>query len=177
MRKIVFPIMALLAMMLIVCGASGDKDKPAEEVSQSDIIEWVKYDVGLKQAAEEGKYVLVYFWNHGCGWCKRMEQDTYANEKVMDIVNAYFTPVMVNAGSNEYYNTKNGRITTRQVVNKFRLRGFPTSCFLKPDGSILTCLPGYVPPQKFETILKYIGEEHYKDKSYQEYLKRIEKKS
>lgn len=173
MKKAVFLIVALFAVIFITCGDNSDKDNPRKKVTSVNTIDWLKYDTGIKKAAEDGKYVLVYFWNHGCGWCKRMEQDTYANEKVMDIVNAYFAPVMVNASSNEYYNTKDGRITTRQLVNRFRLRGFPTSCFLKPDGSILTCQPGYVPPQKFETILRYIGEEHYKYESFQEYMEGI----
>lgn len=176
MKKMVFPIMVLPVMMLVVCGASGDKDKPAKEVSQVDVIEWVKFDVGLKQAAEDNKYIMVYFWGPGCGWCKRIEQDTYSNEKIADLVGAYFTPIKVNGSSDEKYKTTAGEITAKQLARKFRLRGYPSVCFLKSDGSILTCLPGYIPPQKFETVLKYIGEEHYKNKSYQDYLKSIEKK-
>ncbi len=171
MKKAVFLIVVLFAVIFITCGGNDNKNNPRKKVTSANTIDWLRYDTGINKAAEDGKYVLVYFWRHGCGWCKKMEQDTYANEEVMDIVNDYFIPVKVNAGSGDSYNTKDGRISTRQLVNRFRIRGFPTSCFLKPDGSVLTCQPGYVPPQKFETILRYIGEEHYKDESFQEYIK------
>ncbi len=156
MKKAVFLIVVLFAVIFITCGGNDNKNNPRKKVTSANTIDWLKYDNGINKAAEDGKYVLVYFWT---------------NEEVMDIVNDYFIPVKVNAGSGDSYNTKDGRISTRQLVNRFRIRGFPTSCFLKPDGSVLTCQPGYVPPQKFETILRYIGEEHYKDESFQEYIK------
>jgi len=49
----------------------------------------------------------------------------------------------------------------------------PATYFLKSDGTILTGIPGYKPPESFELVLKYFGEEHYKEKSFGEYQKEL----
>lgn len=106
-----------------------------------------------------------------------MEQGTYSKESVVNLVNAYFTPIMVNGWSDEKYTVGGKTITARQLASQFGLRGFPTTCFLLADGSPLNCQPGFIKAEQFENVLKYIGQEHYKDKSYQEYLKSVGKKS
>lgn len=65
MKKPAILIIALLTAGLVACGASGEKNDPAAEGLSDEGIEWVKYDAGLKQAAEDGKYVMLYFWRPG----------------------------------------------------------------------------------------------------------------
>ena len=177
MKKVILAVVSLVVVLLIVYTVSGDKDNPGSHSEYTNDVEWIKFDTGLKQAAEDGKYLIVYFWRDGCPWCTRMLKDTFANEKIVDLVNAYFTPVKVKTTSKEIYHTDKGDISASQLARSFKMRGVPATFFLKPDGAIITNVPGYVPADKFELILKYLGEEHYQNKSFEEYQKSLKESS
>jgi len=102
-----------------------------------------------------------------------MEKGTFSDEKIKDLINAYFTPVKVNTSSKDIYKTEKGEISASQLARSFKIRGVPATYFLKSDGTILTGIPGYKPPESFELVLKYFGEEHYKEKSFGEYQKEL----
>jgi len=92
-------------------------------------------------------------------------------------VNAYFTPVKIKTTVNEIYHTARGDVSVRDLVVAHSIRGVPTVNFLKSDGSVLFSVPGYLPANKFATVLKYVGERHFQDKTFEEYLKSLEKTS
>ncbi|MCD6161602.1 MAG: thioredoxin fold domain-containing protein [candidate division Zixibacteria bacterium] len=181
MKKILLPLLTSLLLIFVVCGSSDTKEKSDagsnNKEKSTGNIEWVKFDTGLTTAAEDGKCLMVYFWRHGCSWCKKMEKSTFSNETVIDLVGAYFAPAKVNTGSNDIYHTLKGNISAKQLAKSFKIRGVPATYFLNQDGAIITSLPGFVPADKFEIILKYIGEEHYKDKTMDEYIKTLKQSS
>ena len=43
--------------------------------------------------------------------------------------------------------------------------------FLDENYNIITLLPGYHKPKFYNLVLKYIGEDHWKDMSWNEYSK------
>ena len=106
-----------------------------------------------------------------------MEKGSFSNDMIAELINAYFVPVKVNTRSNDIYHTPQGDISAKQLAKGFKLRGVPATYFLNQDGAIITGLPGFVPPEKFEIVLKYIGEEHYKDKTMDEYTKSLDENS
>lgn len=177
MKKTILAVVSLAIVLLIVYTAFGDKDNPGSTSDLTGNIEWTKFDAGLKQAAEDGKYVMAYFWRDGCSWCTKMEKGTFSNEKIANLVNAYFTPVKVKTTSNDVYHTDKGDISAKQLARSFKIRGVPATFFLKSDGTIINNVPGYAPADKFELILKYLGEDHYKDKTFEEYQKSIKEES
>jgi len=62
-------------------------------------------------------------------------------------------------------------------VQAFKIRGVPATYFLKPDGSVIFNIPGYLPPEDYGLVLRYIGENHYLEKSFEEFRKENSKKS
>ncbi len=171
MKNIVIAIVALTAVILIAYSVSPDKNNQGTKAESSDDLTWVKFDTGLKLAAKDNKYVMAYFWRPRCPWCTKMENGTFSNQKIIDLINAYFTPVKVNTGSKDIYKTEKGEISVGQLARSLRIRGVPATYFLKADGTVLTGIPGYKSAEIFELILRYFGEEHYKEKSFEEYQK------
>jgi len=106
-----------------------------------------------------------------------MEKGPFSDEKIINLINAYFTPIKVKTTAREVFKTDKGEISTKDLVRSFKIRGVPATFFLKPDGTILINIPGYKPSDDFELVLKYIGEDHYKDKNFSEYLRSIKQGS
>jgi thiol:disulfide interchange protein len=52
--------------------------KPAESE-----LKWYGWNEGYPLAKKEGKLILVDAYTDWCGWCKKMDRDTYANADVI----------------------------------------------------------------------------------------------
>ena len=104
-----------------------------------------------------------------CGWCKRMERDTYSNDSVSNYLAKQFVLVKLNAESDATVHYKGKAYSELAMARGFGVNGYPTIIFLEPNGKHITSLPGYVGPDKFLTIVTYIGNDHYKNMTWEEY--------
>ena len=147
------------------------------ESSKTPEVSWVSYDKGLETAKKQKKHILVDFYTSWCGWCKKMDKDTYTNSQVKKLLADNYVVVKLNAESNKSLNVNGKSTTERQVAQEYKVTGYPTTCFLKPDGERIACLPGYAGPEQFTNILSYIKDKAYeKEMRLDEYIKEKEQK-
>ena len=80
-----------------------------------------------------------------CHWCHVMDETTYSDPRVIDLVREHFIPIRVD----------NDR---RPDVNaRYNMGGWPTTAFLAPSGEILTGAT-YIPPDEFTSVLERVAE-------------------
>jgi thioredoxin-related protein len=140
-------------------------------------VSWLSYDKGLELAKKQKKHLIVDFYTTWCGWCKRMDKDTYTNSEVKKLLTDNYVAVKLNAESNKSLSINGKNVTERQVAQDFKVSGFPTTCFLKPDGERIACLPGYAGPEQFTNILSYIKDKAYeKEMRLEDYIKEKQQK-
>src|SRR5690606_17422221 len=60
-------------------------------------IKWYSFDEVTELAAKEPKMILVKVYTDWCGWCKKMDKETFTDSQVIDYVNSNFYPVKMNA--------------------------------------------------------------------------------
>lgn len=104
-------------------------------------------------AKQQNKLIFLDAYTDWCGWCKVMDKETFTNKEVIDFVNKNFIPVK--------YEMETGFGQT--LAMKYRVRGFPTQLFFKPDGKLIYVSAGYRPPDSFIELLKTAlnPEKHY----------------
>jgi thioredoxin-related protein len=125
-----------------------------------DNIAWVAWDEGLQQAGELKRPVLVDVYTQWCGWCKRMHRDVYSRADVRDYLSQKFVTVKLDAEAGDAARYEGRSFTSRTLANAFRVSSYPTTLFLKADGEHLVSVPGYIEPEKFLLLLRYIGDGH-----------------
>jgi thiol:disulfide interchange protein len=91
---------------------------------------------GLKQAAEQKKPLMVDFYTDWCGWCKRLDEETYRDSKVVAKAKE-FVAVKVNAEQDS------------DSAAKYSVDGFPTIVFLNSSGKEIHRVAGFAPPSDF----------------------------
>ncbi|MEP0821994.1 MAG: DUF255 domain-containing protein [Ignavibacterium sp.] len=132
-------------------------------------IQWVTFDEAVTLAARDNKKILVDVYTDWCGWCKKMDSEVYANETVAAILKASFIPVKLNAESSAPLTFQGQKLTSQQFAAAAGVNGYPTTLFLDNTAMPITVVPGFHPSERFVPILRYIGEDHYKSVSFQEY--------
>jgi len=179
-RRIWYPVLLVL-VGLVSLGFSDKEKKSSKDKTVSGELVWYRYDQGLQKAKAEKKPILVDFYTDWCGWCKKMDRDTYANQEVIKLLNDNFIAVKLNAESRnplEITDKDGNKKTEAQIAREFRVSSFPITWFLRPNGEQIAQLPGYRGPTDFLFILTlvsdFVKEKAYEKMSINEYVKQKE---
>ena len=84
--------------------------------------------------------------------------------------------IRINAESRKEQLSYGGKTYTPVTLTRhFGIRGFPSLAYLTSEGDLITVVPGFVPPETFLPMLKYIQRECYKQQmTFEEFMKRKE---
>ena len=147
---------------------------PAEPNSEKPraVLTWNTLDEGIALAKQSNKKILVDVYTDWCSWCKKMDKDVYTNPSVIGALNASFVVVKLNAESSKKVTFNNQKLTEEQFSRSAGVTAFPTTLFLDKNATPITALPGFVPADKFAKIIQFIGEDHYKTTSFQDFISR-----
>ena len=130
-------------------------------LTAEDGIHWYTYSEGIKKMKEENKKGYLHFYTDWCTYCKLMNAQTFSNAKVVKYLNKHFIAIRVNAEDKK----------SKSIVKKFGVDRFPLNFFLKKDASVIGGRPGFIPPDLFVSMLKFIDTDSYKTKTFDAYSK------
>ena len=122
-------LIALTLLATVVAGAHASSE-----------IGWKKgYDTATAEAKSSGKLIMIDFFTDWCGWCKKLDADTYpAAEVVKESEN--FIPIKLNAEKDA---------DGIRLAKKFKVDGYPTVLFIDADEKLAYKIVGYAPPKDF----------------------------
>ena len=138
--------------------------------------DWLDFNKGLSLAQKSQKPLIIDFYTDWCHWCKVMDEKTFADKKVKAYLDEHFVAVRLQAeDKNAQVSFKGKKYTNIDFSRAMGIRGFPSLVFLDKAGEPITVIPGFVPPEQFLPILKYIKLECYEQQmSFEEVLKKQE---
>lgn len=144
-------------------------------------INWLTWEEAVALTKNEGntKKVFVDVYTDWCGWCKKMDKDTFQNPKVAAYMQANFHMVKMNAEGKEpiEYNGKtfkyvpSGKRGYHELAAAL-LQGrlsYPTVVFLDENLNMLSPVPGYQKVEPFLQIARYFGDDIYKSQDWKSY--------
>ena len=102
---------------------------------------WIQsYQQALKQAQQEGKLILAYLYTDWCGYCKKMEAETFTDQAVIDEMSDSYVWLKLNAETDP---------EGRQLQERFNITGYPGLLLLDGDGQEMERISGFVPAGAF----------------------------
>ncbi len=145
--------------------------------SVPDTLKWVTFEEAVALQAKHPKKMLIDVYTDWCGWCKKMDKHTYTDESVIKNLAENYYLVRLNAEQKEdiQYKDKIFKYKTEYKANELAVSllngqmSYPTTVFLDENMNMLTVVPGYLTPKDLNPILKYFGENIYKEKNWKEY--------
>lgn len=135
MRKDTSVLLATLGLCLVLLvGYSLYRSLP-------DRLPWIQsYQQALKQAQQEDKLILAYLYTDWCGYCKKMEAETFTDPAVIDEMSDSYVWLKLNAETDG---------EGRQLQERFNITGYPGLLLLDGDGQEMERISGFVPAGAF----------------------------
>ena len=133
--------------------------------SLPDRLPWIRsYEQALQQARLEDKPILAYLFTDWCGYCKKMEAETFTDEAVIDEMSDNYVWLKLNAETDE---------EGRRLQERFNITGYPGLLLLDGAGQEMGRISGFVPagafrervaaaaggPDSFSSLLRTAGRE------------------
>ena len=158
MKNLLAVFIALLIVVLSVHGGN------------NSALGWRSFDDGLAEAKKTNKKILVDVYTDWCGWCKRMDSQTYADMEVARYLTNRYVVIKLNAESSRKLSYKGKQYSERELSTAFGISGYPATLFMKPDGEAITMYPGFADAKRFLDVASFIAEDHYLTKKFDEYV-------
>jgi len=146
----------------------GHEEKPTWfKVSFLDLFE------DIDEAADSNKRLMVYYYQDGCPYCKKLLQDNFGQRNIANKTQQYFDVVAINLWGDQEVTVGDKIYTEKEFAEALKVQYTPTLLFFNEDNKIVFRANGYYPPEKFSALLDYIGKKQEAKLSYQDFMAKV----
>jgi thioredoxin-related protein len=115
-----------------------------------DQIQWMKFEEAIAANAKNPKMILVDVYTDWCGWCKKMDKDTFTDPQVIAHFQKNFYAVKLNAeDTKRSFQFMGKTFTEAQMAASMRVNSYPNFVVIEPGLQNIAQLPGYREPAAF----------------------------
>jgi thioredoxin-related protein len=178
MSRILFAL--LLMAIFPVAGAEPDQQ---QDVLQAGLVnpgfhakpDWFKQSFldireDISEAAEQDKRVLLYFYQDGCPYCKKLLETNFSLREISEKTRTAMDVIAINMwGDREVTDLSGNSVSEKQFAENLQVMFTPTLLFLDEQGEVVVRLNGYYPPHKFAAVVDYVGQHKEKELGFREY--------
>lgn len=166
MKKYIF-----ISILFLTGGFLQAQDKPANKIS------WYSLEEAQEMQKQDPKPIFVDVYTDWCGWCKKMDRETFSDKEVASYMMAHFYPVKFDAESKEPVTFQGKTYTNRQKTHDLAIAllngrlGYPSVVFINEENLLVQAVPGFKQAGDMLGMLEYYASKQYeKGISLQDFL-------
>ena len=143
MRTARRPAIPLLALLLVA--QASPAQPPARSPAQLSPLHWQPWSqAAFEQARQEHRFVLLDLEAVWCHWCHVMDETTYKDPRVIDLLQSRYVLVRVDQDSRP------------DLSNRYEDYGWPATVVFAADGAEIVKRQGYLQPAEMSSMLQAI---------------------
>lgn len=136
----------------------------------------------LDEAQKAGKRFVVMWELKGCPYCKETHFVNFARDDISSFIKSNFVVLQLNIiGSRKVKDFDGQELSEKELAAKYGIRFTPTFQFFdenpaalknrEPQKREVARAPGYLRPDDFLAMFRFVREKAYRDKSFRDYVK------
>ncbi len=136
----------------------------------------------LDEAQKAGKRFAVMWELKGCPYCKETHFVNFARDDISNYIKSNFVVLQLNIiGSRKVKDFDGQELSEKELAAKYGVRFTPTFQFFdesaaalkdrEPQKREVARAPGYLRPDDFLAMFRFVREKAYRDKSFRDYVK------
>ena len=126
-------------------------------------IKWMRFEEAIAANAKSPKMILVDVYTDWCGWCKKMDKDTFTDPRVVAHFKKNFYAVKLNAEDTKRSFPFMGKtFTEAEMAASMHVNSYPNFVVIEPGLQNIAQLPGYREPEAFLAGLADLIEKAFK---------------
>jgi thioredoxin-related protein len=164
---------ALCVALLVPLAASAQTASPhAIEVPAWFSETFLDLREDVREAAKEGKRLMLYFGQDGCPYCQALMRTNFTQPRIVEKTRRHFVALALNIWGDRQVTGLDGRaMLEKDFARAMRVQFTPTVVFLDEKANIVARLNGYYPPQRFEAALDYVAARLEAKQPFADYMK------
>ncbi len=146
---------------------------------QATSVKWSDVQAALELNQKIPRKIFIDVYTHWCGWCKKMDENTFSNPVIADYLANKFHAVKFNAEGTDdiiykgyiYKNKGQGQRSPHEfaiAILQGRL-SYPSIVFMDEKNNLITYIAGYLTPEQLEPILAYIESDAYRTMKWDDF--------
>lgn len=154
--------------------------------AQAQEVNWIPIEKAYKLSKANPKPILIDVYTDWCGWCKRMDKDTYAKKDIANFINENYYAVKFDAEQKDSVHImdhtfkfiaqgKRGYHELAAALLNGKM-SYPATVFMTGKFEMITVVPGYQSEQQFDVILNFIKGKHYATTPFEDFSASYTKK-
>jgi len=126
-----------------------DEQKAVPDAKAQQITWYHSLPEALAEAKTRKTLVVADAYADWCGWCKKMDQDTFTNTTVQSRMRD-FVPLKLDTDKEP------------ELAQRYGITGLPTTLVLDASGTVVLSQAGYLPPTEYLQLLAQAAEKRDK---------------
>jgi len=127
----------------------------------------------VREAAQDGKRLLVYFGQDGCPYCRELMRVNFSQKELADKTRRHFNAVAINIWGDREVTWMDGKVMTEKAFAGFlKVQFTPTLLFFDEKGRVALRVNGYYPPHRLNAALDYVAGRHESRTAFADYLQK-----
>jgi clan AA aspartic protease (TIGR02281 family) len=175
-------------LLIFLTSLSSFKTLPEPPVKlEEKNVKWLTWEQAIQtlesdiRAGKKPRKIFVDVYTNWCGWCIKMDKETFEQPQIAAYLNEHFYPVKLNAEQKEdivfagktFKFIESGRNGYHELAEALldKKMSYPTVIFLNEKAELLQRIPGYLDVPTFDCIMHYLAEEHYTKTPWEQFQK------
>jgi len=147
--------------------------------AQQEPLKWYTLKEAIELNKKQPRKIMIDMYTDWCGWCKKMDAETFHHPAIAAFIRDNFYPVKFNAETHDTIEYKGKKYTNNgmgqrpphslavELMNN--KMSYPTIVYLDEDLNLLSSVPGYMNAADIEPVLVFFARNFYKIYPYENF--------
>src|SRR5690554_6911833 len=151
--------LVLLAVAWLIAGPARAQEPPPHAIELPPLFKETFLDIrsDARDAAREGKRLMLYFGQDGCPYCRRLLQDNLRQKDIAERIEKHLLAIAFNMWGDREVTWIDGTVLSeKNLAARLQVQFTPTLLFLDESARVVARINGYYPPHRLRAALDYV---------------------